>query len=194
MRKQVAAINDLEASFETLDDASLQAKTVEFRQRLADGEKLDALLPEAFATVREASKRVLGMRHFDVQMVGGMALHEGRIAEMKTGEGKTLVGTLAVYFNALSGKGVHVVTVNDYLASRDANWMRPLYEFLGLSVGVIASGQPNEEKRQAYAATSPTAPITSTASTTCATTWRSRCRTRFSGRCTTQSSMRSIRS
>ncbi|WP_298845132.1 preprotein translocase subunit SecA [uncultured Salinicola sp.] len=151
MRKQVAAINELEAQFEALDDTALKAKTAEFRRRLADGEKHESMLPEAFATVREASKRVLGMRHFDVQMVGGMALHEGRIAEMKTGEGKTLVGTLSVYFNALLGKGVHVVTVNDYLASRDANWMRPLYEFLGLSVGVIASGQPNEEKKQAYA-------------------------------------------
>ncbi|WP_251978987.1 preprotein translocase subunit SecA [Salinicola avicenniae] len=151
MHKQVAAINALEASISSLDDQALAAKTAEFRQRLDAGEKHDALLAEAFAVVREASQRVLGMRHFDVQMVGGMALHEGRIAEMKTGEGKTLVGTLAVYFNALRGKGVHVVTVNDYLASRDANWMRPLYEFLGLSVGVIASGQPNEEKRQAYA-------------------------------------------
>ncbi|MCE3027575.1 preprotein translocase subunit SecA [Salinicola sp. DM10] len=151
MRKQVTAINALEESIAALDDAALAAKTAEFRSRLEAGEKHDALLPEAFAVVREASKRVLGMRHFDVQMVGGMALHDGRIAEMKTGEGKTLVGTLAVYFNALPGKGVHVVTVNDYLASRDANWMRPLYEFLGLSVGVIASGQPNEEKRKAYA-------------------------------------------
>ncbi|GHB30891.1 preprotein translocase subunit SecA [Salinicola rhizosphaerae] len=151
MRKQVEAINALEPEFEALDDAALTAKTEEFRQRLAKGEKHEALLPEAFAVVREASKRVLGMRHFDVQLVGGMSLHEGRIAEMKTGEGKTLVGTLAVYFNALVGKGVHVVTVNDYLASRDANWMRPLYEFLGLSVGVIASGQPNPEKREAYA-------------------------------------------
>ncbi|MEO1871762.1 MAG: preprotein translocase subunit SecA, partial [Cobetia sp.] len=113
---------------------------------------LDKLLPEAFATVREASKRIMGMRHFDTQMVGGMALHEGRIAEMKTGEGKTLVGTLAVYLNALTGEGVHVVTVNDYLATRDANWMRPLYEFLGLSVGVIYSGQPNEDKRASYQA------------------------------------------
>ncbi|WP_110676252.1 preprotein translocase subunit SecA [Salinicola sp. RZ23] len=151
MRKQVTAINALEETIAALDDAALAAKTAEFRSRLEAGEKHDALLPEAFAVVREASKRVLGMRHFDVQMVGGMALHDGRIAEMKTGEGKTLVGTLAVYFNALPGKGVHVVTVNDYLASRDANWMRPLYEFLGLSVGVIASGQPNEEKRKAYA-------------------------------------------
>ncbi|WP_110685272.1 preprotein translocase subunit SecA [Salinicola aestuarinus] len=151
MQKQIASVNAFETTVAELDDTALVAKTAEFRQRLAQGEKHEALLPEAFAVVREASKRVLGMRHFDVQLIGGMALHEGRIAEMKTGEGKTLVGTLAVYFNALLAKGVHVVTVNDYLASRDANWMRPLYEFLGLSVGVIASGQPTDAKRQAYA-------------------------------------------
>ncbi|MHA3027920.1 preprotein translocase subunit SecA [Chromohalobacter israelensis] len=151
MRKACEAINALEPTFEALDDASLTAKTTEFRQRLEAGESLDKLLPEAFAVVREASKRVMGMRHFDVQMVGGMTLHEGRIAEMKTGEGKTLVGTLAVYLNALTGKGVHVVTVNDYLASRDAEWMRPLYEFLGLSVGTIFSGQSSTQKREAYA-------------------------------------------
>ncbi|MCI0508514.1 protein translocase subunit secA [Chromohalobacter marismortui] len=151
MRKATEAINALEPTFEALDDAALTAKTGEFRQRLEAGESLDKLLPDAFAVVREASKRVMGMRHFDVQMVGGMTLHEGRIAEMKTGEGKTLVGTLAVYLNALTGKGVHVVTVNDYLASRDAEWMRPLYEFLDLSVGTIFSGQPSSEKREAYA-------------------------------------------
>ncbi|WP_110668416.1 preprotein translocase subunit SecA [Salinicola halophilus] len=151
MHKQIASVNAFETAIAELSDTALAAKTTEFRERLEKGEKHDALLPEAFAVVREASKRVLGMRHFDVQLIGGMALHEGRIAEMKTGEGKTLVGTLAVYFNALLAKGVHVVTVNDYLASRDANWMRPLYEFLGLSVGVIASGQPTEEKRKAYA-------------------------------------------
>ena len=152
LRKRVNAINALESELEPLSDEALTAKTAEFRERLAQGEHLDKLLPEAFATVREASKRIMGMRHFDTQMVGGMALHEGRIAEMKTGEGKTLVGTLAVYLNALTGEGVHVVTVNDYLATRDANWMRPLYEFLGLSVGVIYSGQPNEDKRAAYQA------------------------------------------
>ncbi|MDV6318938.1 preprotein translocase subunit SecA [Chromohalobacter sp. HP20-39] len=151
MRKATEAINALEPTFESLDDAALKAKTSEFRQRLESGESLDKLLPEAFAVVREASKRVMGMRHFDVQMVGGMTLHEGRIAEMKTGEGKTLVGTLSVYLNALPGKGVHVVTVNDYLASRDAEWMRPLYEFLDLSVGTIFSGQASPEKREAYA-------------------------------------------
>ncbi|QOR38397.1 preprotein translocase subunit SecA [Billgrantia diversa] len=151
MQRQVAQVSALEPQFEALDDAALQASTEEFRERLKAGESLDALLPEAFATVREASKRVMGMRHFDVQMIGGMTLHRGRIAEMKTGEGKTLVATLAVYLNALPGNGVHVVTVNDYLARRDAEWMRPLYEFLGLSVGVIYSGQTSEEKRAAYA-------------------------------------------
>ncbi|MCH4810243.1 preprotein translocase subunit SecA [Vreelandella neptunia] len=150
MHKNVPQINALEAEFEALSDADLQHKTAELRQRLEAGESLDALLAPAFAVVREASKRVMSMRHFDVQMVGGMTLHRGRIAEMKTGEGKTLVATLAVYLNALPGKGVHVVTVNDYLARRDAEWMRPLYEFLGLSIGVIFSGQTGEEKRHAY--------------------------------------------
>ncbi|EHA15029.1 preprotein translocase subunit SecA [Halomonas sp. HAL1] len=150
MHKNVPQINALEAEFEALSDADLQQKTAQLRERLASGEPLDALLAPAFAIVREASKRVMGMRHFDVQMVGGMTLHRGRIAEMKTGEGKTLVATLAVYLNALTEKGVHVVTVNDYLARRDAEWMRPLYEFLGLSIGVIFSGQSGEEKRHAY--------------------------------------------
>tara|TARA_R110000824_G_scaffold401758_2_gene615018 strand:- start:36786 stop:39518 length:2733 start_codon:yes stop_codon:yes gene_type:complete len=150
MHKNVPQINALEAEFEALSDADLQQKTAQLRERLASGESLDALLAPAFAIVREASKRVMGMRHFDVQMVGGMTLHRGRIAEMKTGEGKTLVATLAVYLNALTEKGVHVVTVNDYLARRDAEWMRPLYEFLGLSIGVIFSGQSGEEKRHAY--------------------------------------------
>ncbi|MDQ7727488.1 preprotein translocase subunit SecA [Halomonas sp. SpR8] len=150
MHKNVPQINALEAEFEAISDAELQGKTAELRERLASGESLDALLTPAFAIVREASKRVMSMRHFDVQMVGGMTLHRGRIAEMKTGEGKTLVATLAVYLNALPGKGVHVVTVNDYLARRDAEWMRPLYEFLGLTIGVIFSGQTGEEKRHAY--------------------------------------------
>lgn len=150
MHKNVPQINALEAEFEALSAADLQQKTAQLRERLEAGESLDTLLAPAFAIVREASKRVMGMRHFDVQMVGGMTLHRGRIAEMKTGEGKTLVATLAVYLNALPGKGVHVVTVNDYLARRDAEWMRPLYEFLGLSVGVIFSGQTGEEKRHAY--------------------------------------------
>ncbi|APX93618.1 preprotein translocase subunit SecA [Halomonas sp. 1513] len=151
LAKPVTEINQLESRYEALDDAALSQITDQLRERLADGETLDRLLPEAFAAVREASKRVMGMRHFDVQMIGGLALHRGRIAEMKTGEGKTLVATLAVYLNALPGKGVHVVTVNDYLARRDAEWMRPLYEFLGLSVGTIYAGQSGEEKRTAYA-------------------------------------------
>ncbi len=150
MSRLVERITALEPALEALDDAALRARTEELRGRLEAGERLDDLLGEAFATVREAGKRVMGMRHFDVQMIGGMTLNSGRIAEMKTGEGKTLVATLAVYLNALPGKGVHVVTVNDYLASRDAEWMRPLYEFLGLSVGVIRSGQSSEEKRAAY--------------------------------------------
>ncbi len=139
MRKTVAQINDLEHQFEALSDEQLKAKTLEFRERHEAGESLDALMPEAFSAVREASRRVLGMRHFDVQMIGGMVLHNGKIAEMRTGEGKTLVATLAVYLNALDGNGVHVVTVNDYLARRDGEWMGRLYNFLGLSLGIIQS-------------------------------------------------------
>ena len=150
--KAVQAVNAFEEQMLALSDEQLRAKTEEFKARLAKGETLDQLLPEAFAVAREAGKRVMGMRHFDVQLIGGMTLHEGKIAEMRTGEGKTLVGTLAVYLNALEGKGVHVVTVNDYLARRDANWMRPLYEFLGLSVGIVTPFMPPDEKRAAYAA------------------------------------------
>ena len=149
--KIVDKINALEEGIQSLSDEQLQAKTDEFRQQLKEGKTLDDLLPEAFAVVREASRRVMGMRHFDVQLIGGMVLHEGRIAEMRTGEGKTLMATLAVYLNALSGDGVHVVTVNDYLAERDSRWMGKLYNFLGMSVGVILSGQDNEQKREAYA-------------------------------------------
>ena len=149
--KVVEKINALEEGIQNLSDEQLKAKTDEFRQQLKDGKTLDDLLPEAFAVVREASRRVMGMRHFDVQLIGGMVLHEGRIAEMRTGEGKTLMATLAVYLNALSGDGVHVVTVNDYLAERDSKWMGKLYNFLGMSVGVILSGQDNEQKREAYA-------------------------------------------
>jgi len=152
LQKTVDRINALEPSVAALSDADLQARTAEFRQRLVKGESLDSLLPEAFATVREAGKRVLGQRHFDVQLMGGMVLHQGRIAEMKTGEGKTLVATLAVYLNALLGKGVHVVTVNDYLAKRDADWMGRLYRFLGMSVGCIVNGLSDEERRAAYGA------------------------------------------
>ena len=152
MNAVVAQINGLEDSMVALSDDELRNKTVEFRERLDNGASLDDLLPEAFAVVREAGKRVLNMRHFDVQLIGGMVLHQGKIAEMRTGEGKTLVATLAAYLNALEGKGVHVVTVNDYLASRDAQWMGKLYEFLGMSTGVILSSQTPEEKRAAYAA------------------------------------------
>jgi len=151
MHKEVEQIAGLEKDIEQLDDAALQAKTLEFRQRLADGQSLDDILPEAFAVVREAGKRVLDMRHFDVQMIGGMVLNQGRIAEMRTGEGKTLVATLAVYLNALEGEGVHVVTVNDYLAQRDSAWMSKLYGFLGLTTGVIISGLESDERRAAYA-------------------------------------------
>ncbi|HMV61160.1 MAG TPA: preprotein translocase subunit SecA, partial [Agitococcus sp.] len=152
MQKMVDAINALEPSIQALDDAALSAKTQEFRDRYTKGETLDQLLPEAFAVCREAAHRVMGMRHYDVQLIGGMTLHEGRIAEMRTGEGKTLMATLASYLNTLGGQGVHVVTVNDYLASRDAELNRPLFEFLGLKVGVIRSMQPTSEKHDAYLA------------------------------------------
>src|SRR3990170_2759867 len=148
----VAEINTLERDFEQLDDVGLRAKTDEFRARLEDGEELDDLLPEAFAAVREAAKRSIGQRHFDVQLMGGIVLHEGKIAEMKTGEGKTLVATLPAYLNALTGKGVHIVTVNDYLARRDAEWMGKIYHFLGLSVGVNLPHMDPDDKRKAYAA------------------------------------------
>jgi preprotein translocase subunit SecA len=151
-RATVQTINKLEADIAKLSDDELRGKTDSFRQRFAQGETLDALLPEAFAVVREAGTRALGMRHYDVQLIGGMVLHYGKIAEMRTGEGKTLMATLPVYLNAISGKGVHVVTVNDYLASRDAEWMGRLYRFLGLSVGVILSQMPSEDKQAAYAA------------------------------------------
>ncbi|HQC97315.1 MAG TPA: preprotein translocase subunit SecA, partial [Aquabacterium sp.] len=152
MRRVVERINALEPQYEALDNTALQAKTAEFRQRLAQGATLDDVLPDAFAAVREAGKRSLKMRHFDVQLIGGMTLHSGKIAEMRTGEGKTLMATLPVYLNALSGKGVHVVTVNDYLARRDAEWMGQLYRFLGLTVGVNVPGMSREEKQAAYAA------------------------------------------
>jgi preprotein translocase subunit SecA len=151
-RKVVGQINALESGLQSLDEATLRAKTDELKQKVAQGASLDSILPEAFAVCREASRRVMGMRHFDVQLIGGMVLHDGNIAEMRTGEGKTLTATLAVYLNALAGKGVHVVTVNDYLARRDAEWMGKLYNALGLSVGVIVSQQATDEKRSAYAA------------------------------------------
>jgi len=150
--QKVRAINALEPKIQALSDEELRGKTVEFRARIAKGESLEALMPEAFAVVREAGRRVHGMRHFDMQMVGGMVLHDGKIAEMRTGEGKTLTATLPVYLNALSGKGVHVITVNDYLASRDSDWMGRIYGFLGLTVGCNLSQMPHEQKKAAYAA------------------------------------------
>src|SRR3954447_6752715 len=151
-RPRVAEINALEPEFERLSDEELRARTETFKAELAGGKDLEDILAPAFATVREAAKRTLGQRHFDVQLVGGMVLHEGGIAEMKTGEGKTLVATLPVYLNALAGKGVHVVTVNDYLARRDADWMGQIYRFLGLSVGVIVHGLDEPARKEAYAA------------------------------------------
>src|SRR5512146_1132362 len=148
----VHKINGMEDAVSKLTDEQLRGKTFEFKERHAKGESLDALLPEAFAVCREAGKRVLGMRHFDVQLIGGIVLHQGKIAEMKTGEGKTLVATLPAYLNAISGKGVHVVTVNDYLAKRDSEWMGRLYSFLGLTVGVIVHGIEDDQRRENYAA------------------------------------------
>ena len=148
----VDKINKLEADLQSLSDEQLQQKTEEFRQRYQQGETLEQLLVEAFAVCREASTRVLGMRHYDVQLIGGMILNNNQITEMRTGEGKTLVATLAAYLNALSGKGVHVVTVNDYLAERDSQWMGKLYNFLGLSVGVVLSTMDYDQKREAYQA------------------------------------------
>ncbi|PZU23409.1 MAG: preprotein translocase subunit SecA, partial [Stenotrophomonas sp.] len=150
LNRIVAKINALEPEIQKLSDDQLKAKTPEFRERIAAGEALDKVLPEAFAVCREASKRVLGMRHYDVQLIGGMVLHLGKIAEMRTGEGKTLVATLPVYLNALEGKGVHVVTVNDYLARRDSAQMGKLYNWLGMSVGVVYPGMPHSDKREAY--------------------------------------------
>ena len=149
-RKTVDRINAMESQLESLNDEQLRGKTLELKGRVAAGEALDAVLPEAFAVVREGSKRVMKMRHFDVQLLGGMSLHNGKISEMRTGEGKTLTATLPVYLNALTGKGVHVVTVNDYLANRDARWMGRLYNFLGLTVGVNLPNMSREEKQAAY--------------------------------------------
>src|SRR6185369_11164452 len=148
----VAATNALESNLKGLSDEQLRAKTFELKERYTAQQDLDALLPEAFALVREAAQRTLKMRHFDVQLIGGIALHQGKISEMRTGEGKTLVATLPAYLNALTGNGVHIVTVNEYLAQRDADWMGPIYRFLGLEVGVIKSNQPPDEKRRAYLA------------------------------------------
>ncbi|MEE8524360.1 MAG: preprotein translocase subunit SecA, partial [Thermoanaerobaculia bacterium] len=148
----VDQINALEPEIKTLSDDELKRKTAEFRRQLDDGTDVDELLVPAFAAVREASKRTTGMRHFDVQLIGGMVLHQHRIAEMKTGEGKTVVATLSAYLNALPGKGVHVVTVNDYLARRDAEWMAPIFEALGMTVGIIQTDMPEADRQKAYAA------------------------------------------
>src|SRR3954452_21660112 len=150
LRPIVAEVNALESAIQPLSDAQLRGKTDEFRQRLASGETLDDLLPEAFAVVREAGRRVLAMRHFDVQLIGGAVLHKGNIAEMVTGEGKTLVATLPAYLNALEAKGVHIVTVNDYLARRDCEWMSPIYHALGISAGFIQSDMEPVDRRRAY--------------------------------------------
>ena len=184
-------VNTLSDDTEKLTDAELRAKTDEFRKRVADGADLDDLLPEAFAVAREAAWRVLSQRHFDVQVMGGAALHFGNVAEMKTGEGKTLTCVLPAYLNALGGKGVHVVTVNDYLAKRDSEWMGRVHRFPGLDVGVILSGMTPRSGGPRTPPTSPTAPTTSSASTTCATTWRTRSRTWCSAGTTTRSSTRS---
>ncbi|HLI33494.1 MAG TPA: preprotein translocase subunit SecA, partial [Terriglobia bacterium] len=150
LEAKIQEINALEPEMQKLADSDFPAKTAEFRRRLAEGESTDDILPEAFALCREAGRRALNMRHFDVQLIGGIVLHEGKIAEMKTGEGKTLVATLPVYLNALEDKGVHVVTVNDYLAKRDAAWMGPIYRMLGLTVGVIVHDLDEAERRAAY--------------------------------------------
>jgi preprotein translocase subunit SecA len=193
-RKQVAQINALEPSMQALSDDALKAKTDEFRQRIADGKSVNTLLVEAFAVVREASRRVFGMRHFDVQMLGAIALHNGKIAEMRTGEGKTLMATLAVYLNALEGRGVHVVTVNDYLARRDAQWMGRLYGFLGMTVGVVVPNRTTRKSAPPIWPTSPTARTTNTASTICATTWNSVRKTGVSAAWPMPSSTKWIRS
>ena len=171
--KTLAAVLALEEEYRRLTDEQLQAKTAEFRRRLQEGETEDDLLPEAFATVREAADRVLGMRPYRVQVLGGIVLHQGRIAEMKTGEGKTLVSTMPAYLNALRGEGVHIVTVNDYLARRDSEWMGKVHRFLGLSVGLIVHDLEPEERRRPTPAISPTERTTNSALTTCGTTWSS---------------------
>src|SRR3954452_24152851 len=150
LRPLIAAINELEPRMQQLSDEELAAKTQEFKQKLADGATLDDILVEAFATVREAGRRVLNMRHYDVQLIGGIVLHRGKIAEMRTGDGKTLVATLPSYLNALEGKGVHVVTVNDYLARRDSQWMGQIHRFLGLSTGIIVHGLNDQQRKDAY--------------------------------------------
>jgi len=194
LRRTVERVNALEPEIERLDDDALRGKTAEFKRRLDAGETLEAMLPEIFAVVREASKRTLGMRHFDVQIMGGQVLFEGRIAEMKTGEGKTLVATLPVYARALEGRGVHVVTVNDYLAKRDAEWMGPIYRFLGLSVGVIQHAMEAPERRAAYACDVTYVTNNEVGFDYCATTWRGSWKTSCSASSTSPWWMRWIRS
>ena len=195
LRRTAALTNSFEPAISALTDDQLRAKTEEFRKRLDEDESLDSIIPEAFAVVREAGKRTLGMRHFDVQIMGGQVLLEGRIAEMKTGEGKTLVATLPVYVRALEKRGVHVVTVNDYLARRDSEWMGPLYESLGLTVGVIQHGlDAGRSAVRRTPATSRTSPTTKSASTTCATTWRGKSRTSCSASSTSRWWTKSTRS
>lgn len=190
LRKIVKEINNYEPTFEALSDEELKAKTVEFRERLEKGETLDKLLPEAFATVREASKRVYGMRHFDVQLIGGMVLNAGQIAEMRTGEGKTLTATLPAYLNALAGKGVHIVTVNDYLAKRDAETNRPLFEFLGMTVGVNVPTCLLKRKKKRTKLTSCTERTMNLVLTTFVTIWLSVAKIAYNVNASLQLSMR----
>ena len=178
---------------QALDDAASKPRLPSSRKRYRDGETLEQLLPEAFAVAREASVRTMHMRPFDVQLIGGMVLHDGNIAEMRTGEGKTLMSTLPAYLNAISGDGVHIVTVNEYLAQRDADWMRPIYEFLGLTVGVSKSGQTSRKSEPLINATLPMRPITNWVSITCVTTWRFQLPTRPSANLILPSSMKSTR-
>ena len=178
--QNVRTINALEPAMQAFSDEQLRAKTAEFKQRYADGESLNKLLPEAFAVVREGGRRALEMRHFDVQLIGGMVLHAGKIAEMRTGEGKTLVATLPAYLNAIAGKGVHVITVNDYLARRDAEWMARLYNFLGLTVGINLSQMHTMKSSRPTPLISLTAPTTNTVLTICATTWCTQHRSAYS--------------
>jgi preprotein translocase subunit SecA len=192
--KNVKQINALEDKIAALDAAAMKARTAALKAEVEAGKALNDILPEAFALAREAAKRTLKMRHFDVQLIGGMALHEGKISEMRTGEGKTLVATLPAYLNALSGKGVHIVTVNEYLARRDAEWMGPVYEALGLTVGVISSARSPPTSAPPTRPTSPTAPTTSSASITCATTSRSASSSARSAASTSRSSTRWTRS
>ena len=188
----VEKTESLRPEMQKLTDEQLRDKTREFKKRLSEGETLDDLLPEAFAVVREGAKRVLGMEHYRVQIIGGIILHQGRIAEMKTGEGKTLVSTLPAYLNALEGKGVHIVTVNDYLAKRDAEWMGKVHEFLGLTVGVVLNDMKPEERREAYGLRYYLCNQQRTGiSITCVTTWSSIKNSWYREICTTVSSMRS---